>query len=335
MVIMMGSFFVSFQSSFALTETDTVLAEVQISVCGDGAAGGDEECDGNDLNGATCQSRGFSGGGSLACSAACDFDTSTCRQGGGGGGGGGGSLVATAAGVSFSGKAYPGRSITILKDAQVAVTTVADANADFKISLSNISAGTYLFSVYSEDNRGLRSNLLTFPVSITNGTITTISGIFVPPSLEVNKTEVKKGENLGILGQSTPNSEISIVVNSDQDFLVKTGTDQNGLYFQNFDTNLLDEGEHFAKAKTNSQGQLSSFSKAVGFTVGDKTVLKTINQAVSKKGDLSGDNKVNLIDFSILAYWYKRPQPPAKNDLNADGKVDLIDFSIMAFHWTG
>ena len=57
MVIMMGSFFVSFQSSFALTETDTVLAEVQISVCGDGAAGGDEECDGNDLNGATCQRR--------------------------------------------------------------------------------------------------------------------------------------------------------------------------------------------------------------------------------------------------------------------------------------
>ena len=69
--------------------------------------------------------------------------------------------------------------------------------------------------------------------------------------------------------------------------------------------------------------------------MGDKTVLKTINQAVSKKGDLSGDNKVNLIDFSILAYWYKRPQPLAKNDLNADGKVDLIDFSIMAFHWTG
>jgi hypothetical protein len=42
-----------------------------------------------------------------------------------------------------------------------------------------------------------------------------------------------------------------------------------------------------------------------------------------------------LIDFSIAAYWYKRPSVPENVDINSDGKVDLIDFSIMAFHWTG
>ncbi len=51
--------------------------------------------------------------------------------------------------------------------------------------------------------------------------------------------------------------------------------------------------------------------------------------------DLNNDKRVNLIDFSITAYWYKRPSPPATVDLNNDGKVNLVDFSIMAYYWTG
>ena len=53
------------------------------------------------------------------------------------------------------------------------------------------------------------------------------------------------------------------------------------------------------------------------------------------KGDTNGDNKVNLVDFSVAAYWYKRSSPPVSADLSGDGKVDLVDFSIMAFNWTG
>ncbi|MFA6385357.1 MAG: dockerin type I domain-containing protein, partial [Candidatus Paceibacterota bacterium] len=53
------------------------------------------------------------------------------------------------------------------------------------------------------------------------------------------------------------------------------------------------------------------------------------------RGDLNCDNHVNLIDFSIMAYWYKKINPPEKVDLNNDGKITLVDFSIMAFNWTG
>ena len=83
----------------------------------------------------------------------------------------------------------------------------------------------------------------------------------------------------------------------------------------------------------------SSFGKAVNFTVGETNVLaaKPTTKAIS--GDISGDGKVNLLDFSVAAYWYKRPLPKdgtkVAADLNGDGKVDLIDLSIMAFHWTG
>jgi len=71
----------------------------------------------------------------------------------------------------------------------------------------------------------------------------------------------------------------------------------------------------------------------VTFEVGDVTEL---NRVPSKPvGDMNGDQRVNLIDFSILAYWYKRPNPLASVDLNKDGKVDLVDVSILAFYWTG
>jgi hypothetical protein len=53
--------------------------------------------------------------------------------------------------------------------------------------------------------------------------------------------------------------------------------------------------------------------------------------------DISRDGRVNLVDFSILAYWWKRLPLPASRpfDLNCDGFVRLDDFSILAYHWSG
>jgi hypothetical protein len=51
-------------------------------VCGDNVAQAPEVCDGTDLNGQTCVSQGFSGGGTLACNGTCNgFDTSGCIGG--------------------------------------------------------------------------------------------------------------------------------------------------------------------------------------------------------------------------------------------------------------
>jgi hypothetical protein len=36
-----------------------------------------------------------------------------------------------------------------------------------------------------------------------------------------------------------------------------------------------------------------------------------------------------------MAYWYNNEAPPALIDLNKDGKINLSDFSILAFNWTG
>lgn len=49
--------------------------------CGDGRINGPEACDGDQLGGATCDSLG-QGEGTLACDAACQYDTSGCSGGG-------------------------------------------------------------------------------------------------------------------------------------------------------------------------------------------------------------------------------------------------------------
>ena len=304
-------------------------------ICGNNIQETGEQCDGLDLGGASCVSQGFAAG-TLSCAALCTFNTSACTSDGGGGGGGG-FVPPLVTGVIFSGRAYPQSSVTLLKDAQIAATTIAGADANFQISISGLSAGNYIFSVYGEDSKGRRSSLLTFQVSVTQGAITSVTGIFIAPTIAVDKSTVKHGDNIAIFGQSAPEGEITIAVNSEEEFFVKTTADDGGVYLYNFDTAVLEMGEHFTKSKTALNGEISSFGQAVSFAVGTETTDKDTgaDECSKTKTDLDCDGRINLVDFSIMAYWYGRSSPPSNIDLNSDNKIDLIDFSIMAYYWTG
>ena len=115
---------------------------------------------------------------------------------------------------------------------------------------------------------------------------------------------------------------------------MKKVADLTGAYLLNFDTSVLEMGQHQTKSKTALNGEITAFGKVVGFSVGTKNVFAKLPK-VATKGDSNGDGRVNLVDFSVVAYWYKRVNPPASADINGDRKVDLVDFSIMAFNWTG
>ena len=49
--------------------------------------------------------------------------------------------------------------------------------------------------------------------------------------------------------------------------------------------------------------------------------------------DLNCDGYVDIVDFSIMYYWYEKVEVPARVDLAADGVINLADFSVMAFYW--
>jgi len=256
------------------------------------------------------------------------------------GGGGGGAFPSTAT-VVFAGRAYPRSTVTILRDAQVVVTVTAGSDANFGAQISGLAGGQYIFSVYAEDYQGRRSSILTFPVIISTGSTTNVSGIFLAPTIALDKLEVKRGDTISIFGQSTPLSDITIVVNSDQEFFSKTISDPSGIYLYSFDSTVLELGDHAAKSKASIANQLvSGFSNIVNFKVGTKNVVAAPVAKCPSKGDLNGDCKVNLVDFSVAAFWWKRPltataQQNIDNKLFPDGKIDLRDFSILAFYWTG
>jgi len=266
--------------------------------------------------------------------------TTTTTIGGGGGGGGGGYTpsLPPETKVIFEGRAYPLSIVNVLKDGELAVSTISGPDAKFYTLIEGLSSGNYLFSVYSEDSEERRSVSFTFPVFITQGVTTKISGIFISPTIDVDKLEVRKGEIVKIFGQTAPDTDVTIIINSDEEIYGNTKSDEIGAYLYNLDTVGVETGDHLAKSRATIEEEISPLSQAVSFKVGTKTVLKTTGKC--GKADLNCDRRVNLVDFSIAAYWYKRSLSASfkifeAERLNGDGKVDLVDFSIMAYYWTG
>ena len=335
MIGLLGSLF--FLPGQVQAESATSSVTVSVYYCGDNNTDAGESCDGTDLDGASCTSQGYASG-TLTCKVDCTFNTSQCNSGGGGGGGG--STSAPAKNVvyvpdtfaTFVGKAYPGSEVVLLQDAKVAASVIVGADANFTITLNKLTAGNFIFSLYTEDKYGQRSSLLTFPVSVTEGATTTISGVFIAPTISVDKSAVKLGDNLAIMGQSFPNSNITITVNSHTPQFFSAKADIQGVYLYNLDTATLELGQHLVKSKSAVANEISGYSSTVSFAVGSQNVSA---DAQKKKSDVNKDNRVNLVDFSILAYWHGKSNPPTHVDLNDDQKINLIDFSIMAYYWEG
>ncbi len=260
--------------------------------------------------------------------------------GSGGGGGGGGSVTPppeSTATVILSGRAYPGSTVTILKDSVLQSRVPVQESAAFTSIISNLQSGTYLFSVYAQDTNGNQSATITIPVTVVVGVTTTVNGIFLAPTIDVDKAQVKRGNPIRVFGQSSPESTITITVNSETELFFQTSSDKYGVYSYSFLTSPLELGSHSTHSNASKSGQVSGASRAVNFAVGLQDVLKdkTVVRGCGPRGDLNCDGKVNLVDFSIEAYWYKKKGFPVAYDLNNDKMISLIDFSIMASNWTG
>jgi hypothetical protein len=266
--------------------------------------------------------------------------TPVAPAGGGSGGGSGGGGPVSSTKVIFFGKAYPNSSVTLLKDAQIVASTIAGGDANFNMQLNNLTAGSYIFSVYSTDKDSIRSPIQSFPITVTEGVTINVGGIFIAPTISGDKSEVKQGDNITFFGQSVPKSEVTIAVHSNQEIFKKVQSDVNGVYLHTMDTSPLDIGTHNAKSKVAFQSQISAYSNGYNFTVGDENIGLTKDKKCPGKGDLNSDCRVNLVDFSIAAYWYKKPLNAQtiileKEKLNGDKNINLVDFSIMAYYWTG
>lgn len=236
--------------------------------------------------------------------------------------------------VIIKGKAYPNSDVNILLDGEVISVIKADTNADFTFSTTNITPGISTFGFWAKDKRDLRSIAFTATFEIIDNAVTTVAGVFLPPTIELSNSELKSGELLNINGQSIPEVKVYTHVNSEEEIIIEASANEQGDWGAQVDTAALESDSfHTAKAyfeleKLEAGTIQSGFSRAVSFFVGEKKPVEDIISA-----DLNGDGKVNLIDFSIfLIRW---GSDDAQADFDENGIVNLFDFSILLFYWTG
>jgi len=246
----------------------------------------------------------------------------------GNGGGGGGEEAPTS--VVFKGRAYPKAFLTILRNYSVTATFLAQSSGSFTKTITGISGGVYTFGIFAEDTDGRRSVTLSFTVSVLAGTTTTISGIFLSPTISLTPTQIEKGGKVQIAGQVFPQSEVNIFIASNE-IVKKTTATPEGKWLYGLNTSPFSLGEHTARSKAlYGEGEQSPFSQTLPFLIVKPGAM------ICRGADLNFDGKVDIVDFSILLYFWNQTNPANRcADINFDGIVNIFDFSIMMYWWTG
>lgn len=245
---------------------------------------------------------------------------------------GGGSGIPT--GLMFSGFAYPGATIYILKNSNLIKTTIADIKGGFNTTLDTETYSTNpMYTLYAVDKNGKQSLLMNYPIILKNDWITEISGIRFPPTVMSDKTEVRSGDSITISGYAVPNTLLDVVLENEKDtnILFHLLANVDGTYSITIPLRNLEKGDYMVHV--NYKNDIKP-SKVIGFTIGDTDIPST-ELIINIPGDCNADQAINLVDFSVMAFWYGKSNPPVCTDTNTDNKIDLIDFSILAFYWTG
>lgn len=339
--------------------TEDYLLEFAVSEIPTGTSNTEGDLEGNGTGSGNSGTGSGSGGGGASGSSdggASEAGNTNGPGGGGstGGGGGGGSgedSGSTAGGgfestdapyrsgdgrVDITGHAFPNSEVTALVDGKVTITKRADNQGLYSITIDQIARGAYTFGVYAVDAKKVKSSTFSTSFTVTGARTSTLSNINIAPSVIVSPDPVDPGKTLTASGYAIPNAKVTIENMKDGSTAsLKTLTatsDGNGFWSITIDTNGFTSGTYKIRVKSALEdgSVVSSFSNYLLYGVGQAAVKP-------RNADLNRDGKVNLVDFSILLFWWNTDggtsNPSA--DINADGKVSLTDFSILLFNWTG
>jgi len=185
------SAFVVLMPTIALATGIGVLdINARVPGCGDGIIDSGEACDGSNLGGASCPVLGF-GGGTLSCTAACSFATSSCTAvvqttaTASRGGGRGEPESRTVGTVVLSGRTMPGAEVQVQLDGIPQRSFSSDDRGDFQLSLS-LAPGRYRVGVRAKTVDGSVTALTMIPVSVVRGLVSKYETIRLSPTVRVD-----------------------------------------------------------------------------------------------------------------------------------------------------
>lgn len=234
--------------------------------------------------------------------------TATPTAGSTPGGGGGGPVTQT-----VLVQAYLGSRVIVLQNGQVVQDLPVSGAGQAQVTYT--TGGSY--SVYGKDLSGLTSP----PVLLTNQTNVTLA-----PTVGLAQDK----SSVSVFGTTQVSATLVLHVLGPSGFTFNQTLQAGnaGQYNLQLPTTTFPDGafQLFLKGPSNTQ------SKILNFTVKNG---KVDLPPVAFCGDFNRDSRVDLVDFSILIFWYGQNNPPKHIDCNRDNKVDLVDFSILMYNWTG
>lgn len=352
----------SLQNVFAQITISTTT--ITVSICGDSLVNAGEECDipgetgeySTTIDGRqcddSCQYGPYCGDGILQtlydeecddgnntsndfCALDCTVELADAGGGSTGGGGSSGSggkdeeLGDTE--ISVQGKAFPNVTVNILLDGESVGSVRTNSRGEFTFN-TEADPGTASMSFWANDSAGTRSATVNTTFDVTQGAVTNLNGILIPPTIRTSNANPNPGDDIVLSGQTMPSVEVEVSI-SNGDEVLTTTSDATGNWSVTFDTSRVAINTHTAKARFRTGTGLlkseSTYGTAISLFIG-------VEGQATSNSDLNRDGKVNLIDFSILIFWWGSPggdsNPPA--DINQNGRVGLEDFSILLFNWT-
>ncbi|MBI2113449.1 MAG: hypothetical protein HYT50_02630 [Candidatus Wildermuthbacteria bacterium] len=223
------------------------------------------------------------------------------------------------------GLAFPNAFVTVVQDEAVIGTVKANNDGTFSKTFSAIPSGTSNFEVFAEDSQDRVSAPVSFTLDVPQNASAT-ADVFVPPTIHVPSL-VHKGDSLLVTGTAFPGSKVLVSIPTPLEIIRDTIAKVDGTWSLNLDTNLLGAGLYLAKAKAVYGEKESAASQSPEFEVVPEDV------PLVKNPDQNKDGKVDLVDFSVLLFWWGREQELV--DFNVDGIVDIADLSIIMYWWTG
>lgn len=268
------------------------------------------------------------------CSATCKVEPSGSGGGGSSGGGsrsGGSDTELGDTQVNVEGLGYPNRTVNILLDGDSVGTVRTNNVGAFEFALG-AEPGPATLGIWMVDAFNTRSITYSTTFDITQGAVTNVRGILIPPTIKINSANINPGDILTISGQAPPNKRVQIFLDNNR--IQETTSNGQGDWSVAYDTSGVAAKQYTLKANyisgTGSLTSQSSYSTALSLFLG-------VNGQATRPSDLNRDTKINLIDFSILIFWWGttggNSNPPA--DISSNGRVGLEDFSILLFNWTG
>lgn len=328
--------------SFTVNDVPTGIPNAEGAVEGDGTGSGNDGSGSGEGSGGTT-------GGSSGENPLEGTSSGSGGSGGGGGGGSGGSSGSTAGGgfestdepyrsgdgqVSISGYAYPNSTVSILVDGTFFDTVRSNSTGSYSATLEDIARGVYTFGVYAAGPDGTKSSTFSTSFTVSGARTSALSNVNIAPSISVEPDPVDPGETLTVSGYSLPSATVSIQNGKMRSSIVKdisVTSNASGFWTTAIDTASFSSGTYQIRAKSvQAEGISTNYSDHTFYGVGQAA-------DVPVNADLNSDGKVNLIDFSILLFWWNSnggdSDPSA--DMNSDGNVSLTDFSILLYNWTG